>query len=1055
MNAALCILKEYLPKNLFSKLKKYVTSSPLDIRSHLDWNSVKKTLDQISLDACCSQLIQLLSCDTVTQLDENNAKVFHIQNNHEKNKHIEPTPKNVNKMIFKFLATLYQRNMLASVIKYILLKPIINMFENSTLMQERQGIFYSMHTRLLEIVFESNLLSFNGSNYDNYLLCNSLVLIQTQMNEKIYIFKKGASISTVKLTVKKNIQRYSTLHQPYIKSKQKHQWTMNLYIKDIRNLVAANMSLDKIGKLFNLTVPKLAFPYDQATSVLKLKTLNSLHVNNSQFWKNTFSAHEVPLESRLEAQRIYDQKKFLNLYEYSVFYLQQDCVLLHSIALTLFFTYCQENINIFIRRNFSQSNLSYQQFFVVEPSQQINKLLAPKKINNTFYNYFIRQAVAGGLCTSFVHGKVTKTTVINDVLNYIENPNLNSRTWPNFAFCPPQWKKAFTQTPAGIQTIDIRSLYPSASVKKLPVNIPLLYTRFTKDDHDNLYTHEKFYRTLNLRRYCQNVRRIENTATDRFQLISERPRFYKEYYALVAYLSNLPNHIEIVRFQSNFTAFGQLKFCNYFVDGFLTFRDLSTNKLHIKIIQFHSVFYHGHTPQCYCKNSPEEQIKYDTTANNSKKINDYITLFKLHFNSTCDSFELVEITECDFKDHQVPLSADDPFMPYYKTNYSYHQFIDHIYNKKLHGLLVVKNLEIAKNQQNPIMGFCIQKIEYDHSVLSPYTQEQIVKLTSGKRVVAVHKTKNFMIISTEYFTWLRNTFGFETEPVIYHALVFQLDDYLRKSIESKLIARQNLKNKIKIETNPLQKQNYEVKAELIKLMLNSCYGFTLCNINSKKFKKFTNRRRRPKINCVLSFKFLPNVFLVQTKEIPREKFTTMLGHVGCYILFNSKIILLKRLYFLLSFLDPRCAQLLYMDTDSAHLLVKHSEFVDNVTPMLKEKFRLEFDKHFETGDKISGIWVSEGFYEQAEYLGEKCYRLYNLSNSQCLTHMKGLNAEFQRQYHQNNQDSNKTPYLSYNNFFKSPDFLLFKTHMSKNLFTNYVPNKRYFVFATGSLPLKF
>jgi hypothetical protein len=106
----------------------------------------------------------------VTQLDENNAKVFHIQNNHEKNKHTEPTPKNTNKMIFKFLATIYQRNMLASVIKYILLKPVLTMFENSTLIQEHQGIFYSMHKRLLEIIFESILLSFNGSNYDNYLL---------------------------------------------------------------------------------------------------------------------------------------------------------------------------------------------------------------------------------------------------------------------------------------------------------------------------------------------------------------------------------------------------------------------------------------------------------------------------------------------------------------------------------------------------------------------------------------------------------------------------------------------------------------------------------------------------------------------------------------------------------------------------------------------------------------------------------------------------------------------------------------------------------------------
>jgi len=1052
VHAALCILKEYLPIAIFSKLKKYVTSPPLNIRIHLGWSSVKEALDKISLDACSSQLIQLLSCDTLPR--DTHVKVFHIQNNHEKNKHTEPTPKNTNKMIFKFLATIYQRNMLASVIKYILLKPVLTMFENSTLIQEHQGIFYSMHKRLLEIIFESILLSFNGSNYDNYLLCNSLILIQSQINEKIHIFKKGSSISTVFLTVKKNIQRYSNL-QCNTKSKQKHQWPMNLYIKDIRNLVAANMSLDKIGKLFNLPVSKLTFPYDQATSISKLKTLNSLHVNNTLFWKNTFSGREVPLESRLEAQRIYEQKEFLNLYEYSIFYLQQDCVLLHSIALTLFSTYCQENINIFLRRNFSQSNLSYQQFFVVEPSQQINKLLAPKKINNTFYNYFIRQAVAGGLCTSFVHGKITKTTIINDVLNFIENPNLDSNTWPNFAYCPPQWKNSFTQTPAGIHTIDIRSLYPSASVKKLPVNIPLFYTRFTKDDYDNLYTNERFYRTLNLRRYCQNVRQTENTATDCFQLISERPRFYKEYYALVAYLSNLPNNIEIVRFQSNFTAFGQLKFCNYFVDGFLTFRDLSTNKLHIKIIQFHSVFYHGHTPQCFHKNSPEEQIKYDTTANNSQKINDYITLFKQHFNSTCDSFELVEITECDFQDHKVPHSSDEPFMPYFKTTYSYNQFINHVYNKKLNGLLVIKNLEISKNQQNPSMGFCIQKIEYDHSVLSPYTQEQIVKLASSKRVVAVHKTKNFMVISTEYFTWLRNTFGFETEPVIYHALIFQLDDYLRKSIESKLITRQILKNKIKIETNPIQKQNYEVKAELIKLMLNSCYGFTLCNINSKKFKKFTNRRSIPKNNCLLCFQFLPNVFLVQTKEIPKEKFSTMLGHVGCYILFNSKIILLKRLYFLLSFLDPRYAQLLYMDTDSAHWLVKHPEFVDNVTPMLKEKFQIEYDKHFETGNKISGIWVSEGFYEQAEYLGEKCYRLYNISDSQCLTHMKGLNEEFQKQYHQHDQDPRKTPYLSYNNFFRSPDFLVFKTHMSKNLFTNYVPNKRYFVFANGSLPLKF
>ena len=54
------------------------------------------------------------------------------------------------------------------------------------------------------------------------------------------------------------------------------------------------------------------------------------------------------------------------------------------------------------------------------------------------------------------------------------------------------------------------------------------------------------------------------------------------------------------------------------------------------------------------------------------------------------------------------------------------------------------------------------------------------------------------------------------------------------------------------------------------------------------------------------------------------------------------------------------AQILYMDTDSAHILVKHKKLVENVRPRLRDKFLTLFDKHFETGPKISGIWVEEG-----------------------------------------------------------------------------------------------
>ena len=420
--------------------------------------------------------------------------------------------------------SIYQRNVLASLVKYILLKDILHKLNTSPLTETYKGVFSTMKKRLEEIIFECVLTAFNGSNYDNYLICNQLVIILTKLNERINIFKKGASISTVNITVKNCLTRFQNIEHTRKKKLKKDtasQWLMNLCIKDIRNLVAANMSLDKIGKLFNLKVSKLCFPYEKATSIKALKSFTSLHPKDNKFWRDTFSGKEIPLETRLEAQQIFNTKGFSNLYEYSDYYLKQDCLLLHSIVLTLFHNYLADGINIYVRRNYSQSNLAYQQFFIVEPSRQIDQVLAPKKISNTFFNYFIKQAVTGGLCTSFVHGNIDNTTVINEHFNYLENPRLNPESWPNFHNIDP-WKKVFTNTPAGINTIDIRSLYPSATVKKMPVNSPLFFTRCIKDDSVKLQQRGKLS-NINVQSFCENVRKSGDVNTDRFQLINEPP----------------------------------------------------------------------------------------------------------------------------------------------------------------------------------------------------------------------------------------------------------------------------------------------------------------------------------------------------------------------------------------------------------------------------------------------------------------------------------------------------------------------------------------------------
>jgi len=1052
------IFMKYLPTALFHKLKRYVTSDPSNISSTIHWSTFKSKIDQLNMTYCSQELITLLSRLTTS---ENCVKTFHIYQNHQPTKSMEPNQSNTNRMVSRFLAAIYQRNILASLIKYIFLQPLMNTFSTSLLLAQRRGVFFIMHQRLQEIIFECVLTSFNGSNYDNYLLCNNLILIQSRLHQKIKIFKKGASISSILCINRTNFCHRKKSMTTTKKKPQYNKWTMKLYIKDIRNLVSSTMSLDRVGKLFNLPVSKLVFPYNQATSIKKIKTISSLQPNNELFWKDSFLGKTPSLESRIEAESIFQEKKFKNLYEFGTYYLIQDCTVLHSILLTLFKSYLDQepSVNIFLRRNYSQSSLSYQQFFIIEPSKQIEKQLAPKEINHTLYNYMFKQAVTGGLCTSFVHGKIDESTSINEHFNYLENPNLSTISWPNFLHCGI-WKKQFNEKPCGISTLDIRSLYPSASVKKLPVNTPLFYSRFTANDYNHLFGNHSFYNTLNLKKYCTNANQSGNMKTDRFRLISKPPRFYNEFSALAHYLQSYQSNpnIQILRFQSGFTALGQLTFNTFPIDGFLSFKDLTTGVIHIKLIQYQSVYFHGHITNCSATNNEKENESLQKTLLVTNEIKQLCNHFMEHFNiflNFSTTIEYVEISDCHFPHHYLP--KNNKFLMSYSNSYTYETFLNAILDKTLTGLIVVKNLKIRKSNQNPIFGFIIQKIEYGLKHLSPYTQEQITQCHTASRVISVHENKSFMVMSTEYFNFLYKTFGFEEKPNIYHGLFFQLDDYLRTSIENKLELRKELKNLIKHEKNTEIRQNYEVKAELIKLMLNSCYGYTLCNISSQKFKQYENRRKKPtKTNKIKScLEMEKNIFLIEIAKEYEESFPTLLGHVGCYILFNSKIILLKRLYFLLKFFNPKFAQLLYMDTDSAHFLVKHKNLEENVSPHLKPLFKKYFDKHFESGTKLSGIWVEEGFYECGEYLAEKCYRLYNKSDNIFLTHMKGLNATFQKEYHEKNIDPKKLPFLAYNIFFKSPDFLIFKTHMCKNIFSNYVPNKRYFVSSTGSLPLKF
>lgn len=1046
------ILQQYLPKTIFKKIYIFIKTEPKYLNTKICWNKIKKRVEKCNTKQCENELLTILQ---KSKLNNDHVKVFHIHQNQNPNQSTEPTHKNTKRMIYYFLISIYQRCVLSSLVKFILLKPIIKTFNLSTQLVGFKSVFHSMVTRLNNLIFENILTSFNGSKYDNYLLCNYLILLQNQCHQKIKIFKKGASLSTIHLIFKHNLLSKVSKSRPF--KNNSNVWPIHLFIKDVRELVASNMSLDKIGQVLGLEVSKLCFPYEQAVSIKKLKSIHSLHPYDEKFWTNSFSGKCIPIEQRLLAQQEYENQKMSSLYDYNAYYLKIDCMLLHSVLLKIFHTYLQDNINIFIRRKFSQSSLAFQQFFVVEPSQQIEQTLAPVKINNPFYNYFIKQAVTGGLCTSFVHGDINTQTKINNHFNFLNTPTLDPKCWPNFNNLPT-WKNQFHTTPEGIITLDIRSLYPSAALKKIPVGNPYFFSRFTIEDFLNLK--QKTTTHLKINNFCLACQHKNTKLTDFFKLISKTHMFKSEYIVLNQFLKTLPSNIIILKFQTQFTAMGQLFFGNYPLDGFLSYKH--NNKIFIKLIQYQSQYYHGHRHSCNLFHTPHNNLQKVQQTDDTRKaiqelMHNYITQFQHHFNQPV-VIEYIEIFDCDFPNHRIP--NNESSLLCVQTSYTYSSFLNCILNNQLSGFLVVKDLEIKKNNQNPIFGFIIQKLQYDYKKLSPYTQNLIKenKFSASKRVVSLHKNKSFMVISTEYFKWLQKTFGFEKTPDIYHALLFTIKPYLRKSIESKLLIRKNLKIKIKNENDVLKKQNFEIKAELIKLMLNSCYGFTMCNLSSTKFKFFENYKTVPKRlikkNKIVSIIQLhEHCFLIE-KNNQKENFETLLGHVGCSILFYSKIILLKRLYFLLKYLNPTQAQLLYMDTDSAHFLVQNKQIEKNVDINLQSAFLADFDKHFETGEKISGIWVQEGFFKQGKYLGEKCYYLFNDPTEPFLTHIKGLNHHFQTQIQSKNIDLQNNCCISYNTFQKTADFLILKTHVNKNISTFFVPLKRYFVCSDGSLPLK-
>jgi hypothetical protein len=88
------ILYKYLPTNVITKLDKFVSTKPNQLRNTVDFITVQSQIDPCNLKYCVQELIIMLQ-----ETQHTECKIFHLGANEKKKISMEPTKKRTEHMI--------------------------------------------------------------------------------------------------------------------------------------------------------------------------------------------------------------------------------------------------------------------------------------------------------------------------------------------------------------------------------------------------------------------------------------------------------------------------------------------------------------------------------------------------------------------------------------------------------------------------------------------------------------------------------------------------------------------------------------------------------------------------------------------------------------------------------------------------------------------------------------------------------------------------------------------------------------------------------------------
>ena len=238
-------------------------------------------------------------------------------------------------------------------------------------------------------------------------------------------------------------------------------------------------------------------------------------------------------------------------------------------------------------------------------------------------------------------------------------------------------------------------------------------------------------------------------------------------------------------------------------------------------------------------------------------------------------------------------------------------------------------------------------------------------------------------LPVRYFKWLMKNRKLASVEIL-HYIHYESRDYHHNFIHSLLQMRHDIiqKSKITGEIDTLGSFN-------LKLLANSMYGYTMmekCNYFKYRYAMEENIKYHPPVNAT-SVNLLSVIrkkgskspsLLYQLKYPLKDARISNTLHIGATILGNSRVIFYDHIYKLLTMLDPKKAELCYLDTDSVFFFVSSPEITSCIKEGQSQMFENEKSNIFgnpSSPHTQAGKLKMEGYYQAGIFRSVKNYIL--------------------------------------------------------------------------------